>query len=113
MQFHRFFAVLALAVTPALAQNAPAPAAAPAASSDDVPKHNCGKRGEFPGGLASDNQKRAFQKEFVAYTECLKKFALEQQKLAEPHAKAANDAANEYNAAVKSFNEAIEKAKDK
>lgn len=109
-------ALLAVAL-PVLAQNtpAPAPAAAPSAgASADVPKHNCSKpAGEFPGNLASDSQKRAYQKDFVAYTDCLKKFVLDQQQLAEPHAKAANSAANEYNAAVKSFNEMAQQAKDK
>ena len=113
MRFTRLLALLAFAATPSLAQNAPAPAAASATSSADVPKHTCGKPGDFPGSLASDTQKRAYQKEFVAYTDCLKKFATDQQKLAEPHAKAANDAANEYNTAVKAFNEAVEKAKEK
>ena len=106
-------AALGVAAAPALAQNTPAPSATSAASSADVPKHTCGKPGEFPGSLASDTQKRAYQKDFVAYTDCLKKFATDQQKLAEPHAKAANDAANEYNTAVKAFNEAVEKGKEK
>lgn len=111
MRFTVLVALLAIAALPALAQNAPAPAASTPAG--DMPKHNCGKPGEFPGSLASDTQKRAYQKEFVAYTDCLKKFATDQQKLAEPHAKAANDAANEYNTAVKAFNDAVEKAKEK
>ena len=107
--------LLALAAAPALAQTpAPAPASTPASTpAADVPRHNCGKPGEFPGGLASDTQKRTYQKEFIAYTECLKKFATDQQKLAEPHAKAANEAANEYNTAVKAFNEQVEKEKNK
>jgi len=106
-----FIAVLAFAAAPVLAQNTtPAPSAAPATPAADVPKHNCTKPGEFPTSLSSDTQKRTFQKDYVAYTECLKKFALDQQRLAEPHTKAANDAATEYNAAVKTFNEAVEKA---
>jgi len=106
-------ALLVLAV-PALAQNAPATAPAsttPTGASADMPKHNCSKpAGEFPGNLASETQKRAYQKDFVAYTDCLKKFVEDQQQLAEPHAKAANSAANEYNAAVKSFNEMVQQA---
>ena len=113
MRFTHFVALLAVAAAPALAQNSGAPAATPAAGSATAPKHNCGKPGDFPNSLTSDSQKRAYQKEFVAYTDCLKKFAEDQQKLAEPHAKAANDAANEYNTAVKAFNEAVEKAKEK
>jgi hypothetical protein len=111
MRTTHLIALLALAAAPALAQNAPAPGTAPATPAADVPKHSCGKPGEFPSGLASDTQKRAYQKEFVAYTDCLKKFALDQQKLAEPHMKAANEAANEYNTAVKAYNDEIEKRK--
>jgi hypothetical protein len=102
----------AVAAAPVLAQTTPAPAAG-SSPAPDVPKHTCGKPGEFPGSLASDSQKRTYQKEFVVYTDCLKKFATEQSKLAEPHAKAANDAANEYNAAVKGFNDQVEKEKEK
>ena len=76
-----------------------------------VPKHTCTKPGEFPGSLASDNQRRAYQKEYIAYTDCLKKFVADQQKLAEPHVKAANDTVTEYNAAVKAFNDEAEKLK--
>ena len=89
-----------------------APTAAAPASSAPIPKPECGaKPGEYPGNLASDNQKRAWQKEYVAYIDCLKKFVEEQQSLAEPHVKAANAAINEYNAGVKAYNDEIQKAK--
>jgi hypothetical protein len=91
----------------ALAQQAPAPAAAAA----PLPKHGCTKPGEFPGNLASDVQRRTWQKDFVAYIDCLKKFVEEQQALAKPHVDAANAAVNEYNAGVKDYNEQVEKAK--
>ena len=91
----------------ALAQQAPASAAAAA----PAPKHSCTKPGEFPGNLASDAQRRTWQKDFVAYIDCLKKFVEEQQALAKPHIDAANAAVNEYNAGVKDYNEQIEKAK--
>ena len=113
MRTTHLIALFALAAAPALAQNTAAPSAAPATPAADVPKHSCGKPGEFPSGLASDTQKRTYQKEFVAYTDCLKKFAMDQQKIAEPHAKAANEAANEYNNAVRAFNEQVEKEKEK
>lgn len=101
----------AAAQAPAQTPAAPAAAAAPG-SSAPVPKPECGaKPGEYPGNLASDNQKRAWQKEFVAYIDCLKKFVEEQQALAEPHVKAANAAINEYNAGVKAYNDEIQKAK--
>jgi hypothetical protein len=91
----------------ALAQQAPAPPAAAA----PLPKHGCTKPGEYPGNLASDAQRRTWQKDFVAYIDCLKKFVEEQQALAKPHVDAANAAINEYNAGVKDYNEQIEKAK--
>jgi hypothetical protein len=111
MRFTFVIAALALAAAPALAQQP----AAGAASTGAVPKHTCVKPGEFPGSLASDGQKRQFQRDYVAYTDCLKKFVDEQNKLAEPHIKAANDTVGEYNAAVKSFNDLVEadKARNK
>jgi hypothetical protein len=104
MRFHLLLCSLALAATTATA--APPPDAA------DVPKPNCNKPGEFPGRLASERQSREFQKDYVAFTDCLRKFALEQQKLAEPHIKASNDAINDYNAAVKAYNDFAEKVKE-
>ncbi len=106
-------ACTALAQQPA----APAPAAAPAApsepaaSSAPVPKHNCTRPDDYPGNLASDTQKRTWQKDFVGYVDCLKKFISEQQAIAEPHVKASNAAIVEYNAGVKDYNAQIEKAK--
>ena len=94
----------------ALAQQPP-PADAPAASSAPLPKHSCTKPGEFPGNLASDKQKQAWQKDFVTYVDCLKKFISEQQALADPHVKASNAAINEYNAGVKEYNAEVQKAK--
>jgi hypothetical protein len=109
---HRIFRVvagvaLACAAAGALSQQP----AAPAASAAPVPRPACTKPGEFPGSLASDNQKRIWQKSYVDYVDCLKKFIGEQQALAEPHVKASNDAINEYNEGVKAYNAEIEKAK--
>jgi len=92
----------------ALAQQAAAPAAATAGP---VPKHTCGKPSEYPGNLASDTQKRTWQKDYVTYVDCVKKFIEEQQALAEPHVKASNAAIAEYNAGVKAYNDQIQKAK--
>jgi len=94
----------------AAAQQSPAPANA-AAAAEPVPKHSCTKPGEFPGNLATENQRRNWQKGYVDYVDCLKKFINEQQALAEPHIKASNDAINDYNAGVKEYNAQIEKAK--
>ena len=110
------FAALALgaaAACTALAQQPAPPSApdAPAASAEPVPKHNCAKPDEFPGNLASDTQRRTWQKTYVGYVDCLKKFITEQQALAEPHVKASNAAIAEYNTGVKEYNAQVEKAK--
>ena len=93
----------------AAAQQSPTPAAGAAAA--PVPKHSCTKPGDFPGSLATENQRRNWQKGYVEYVDCLKKFINDQQALAEPHIKASNDAINDYNAGVKEYNAQIEKAK--
>ncbi len=92
---------------PALAQT-PAPASAPVAAAPAKP--NCGAKPEHPGRLASDNMKRAWQRDANAYLECLKKFATDQQQIAQDYIKAANATVDEYNAAVKEFQDAAQKA---
>jgi len=67
------------------------------------------KTRSFPSKAAGESTQRAFQRDYVTYTDCLKKFALEQQALAEPHMKASNATINEYNAAVKAYNDEVEK----
>jgi hypothetical protein len=80
--------------------------------SSDVPRHNCKNPGAFPNArLASDQQLRQFHKDYTAYTDCIRKFAIDEQKAAEPHIKASNEAINQYNAAVKSYNDELEKRK--
>ena len=96
------FAIGTASAASALAQSTPAA---------DPPKHNCAKPGDFPGNLASDTQRRGWQKEYVAYTDCLKKFINDQKAIAEPYVKAYNAAVDEYNESVKTFNEQIEKAR--
>ena len=107
----------AAVVTAPMAQQPAAPASPPAASpaaapaAGPVPKHNCVKPSEYPGNLASDNQRRTWQKSYVDYVECLKTFVKEQQALAEPHVRASNEAIEEHNNAIKEYNAQIEKAK--
>jgi len=98
-----FFAASALAA-PAFAQTTTPPDAA-------VAKHNCTIPGEFPGSLATDRQRQTWQKEYTAYSDCMKKYISEQKALAEPYLKAYNAAIDEYNATIKVFNEQIEKAR--
>lgn len=94
----------------AIAQTPAAPATAPAPAG--VLKHSCSKP-ESPGGLASENQRNAWRKDFVAYVDCLKKFVSDEQAIAKPHLEAANATVDEYNAAVKEYNDTIEKARAK
>ena len=118
---HRSIALAAAFVTAGIATApmaqqpaAPAaasPAASPAMAAAPVPKHNCVRPTEYPGNLASDNQRRTWQKSYVDYVECLKTFVKEQQALAEPHVRASNEAIEEHNNAIKDYNAQIEKAK--
>jgi hypothetical protein len=96
-----------LAASVATAQQAPAPAGGDAVP----PKHSCTKPGDYPGSLASENQRRAWQKDYIGYTDCLKKFINDQKAIAEPHVKAYNAAIEEYNEGVRAFNEQVEKAR--
>jgi hypothetical protein len=82
-----------------------------APSDGAVAKPTCTKPGEFPGSLASDTQRRTWQKDYTAYSDCMKKFISEQKALAEPYLKAYNAAIDEYNENIKVYNEQIEKAK--
>ena len=91
---------------------AAAPTVAPAASTEAAPaKPSCTKPGDYPGNLASDTQRRVWQKEYLAYQECMKKFITEQKALAEPYVKAYNAAVDDYNASIKVYNEQIEKSR--
>jgi hypothetical protein len=98
-----FVAAAAAFGAPATAQTQPAA----------QPKHTCKKPGDYPGNLGSDTQKRTWQKDYLAYADCLKKFVAEQQALADPYIKAGNEAIAEYNNAVKEYNDTVEKAKEK
>ena len=102
------FAAFALGpVAPATAQ-APAPAAA--AAPIVLPKSNCGVKPDHPGKLASDNQKRQWRRDANTYLECFKKYASDQRVIAQQYQDAANVAIDEYNAAVKEMQAAIDAA---
>jgi len=104
--------LIVAAALPAFAQTA-APAATPPVASAPaaaLPKANCGTKPEHPGRLASDNMKRAWQRDANTFLECLRKFASEQQQIAQEYIKAANATVDEYNSAVKEFQDAAQKA---
>jgi hypothetical protein len=103
-----------LLFTTASAQQA-VPAAAPTRA--PIAPHNCKKPGDHPGRLASDSQRRAWVSQANDYLACLKKYAMEQQAIAQPlfeqakpYADAANAAIDEHNKAVAAFKEEQEKS---
>ena len=83
----------------------------PAFASTTVSKPAC-KRPEFPGKMASDNQKRGFNKDIETFAECIKQYVADQQKQADSHIKAANQAAIDYNTTVKELQAEIDAAKE-
>ena len=117
MQFRLLLAAASLAVTAsALAQQPASPAPAPAPAALAIQPHGCKKPGEHPGRLASDNNRRNWVKEANDYLACLKKFAMDQQAIAQPlftqakpHADAANAAIEEHNKAANQFKDEQEK----
>lgn len=79
-----------------------------------TPAPNCDKPGDAPAtssselGKAANEQKRAkWTTAMKAYLDCLKEFVGEQQAASSSHAKAANAAVEEYNKAIKVYNDVI------
>jgi hypothetical protein len=106
--------ILLAAASFALIASASAQQATPARA--PIAPHNCKKPGEFPGRLASDNNRRNWVKEANDYLGCLKKYAMEHQAIAQPlydqakpHADAANAAIDEHNKAAAQFKDEQEK----
>ena len=98
--------------TSAGAQTSPAPAPA----GNKPVSHSCQKPGDHPGRLGSDTVRRKWVTDANGYLECLKKYITENTtsfntlvEQAKPYAEAANKAAEEYNAAVKSLKEEQDK----
>jgi len=83
-------------VTPA--PNCEKPADAPATGSSEI------------GKSAAEQRRTKWQTGMKTYMECLKKFVEEQQAASSMHAKAANAAVEEYNRAIKTYNDAIQAA---
>jgi hypothetical protein len=97
-------AALALATSgAALAQDAAAPAAAPAAP---VFKHNCVKA-EWPGRVATQSATKRFDTEHKAYSDCIRAFVAEQSKSNQESVAKANAHVTAGNAAIAEFNEYI------
>jgi hypothetical protein len=84
-------AMLAASLAAAGGARAQAAPAAPA-----IPVHKCVKP-EYPGKLASSQRFNAFNKEYTAYGECMKKYIEETKLILNAAATAVNGAVEEFN----------------
>jgi hypothetical protein len=110
MTLNRLLAALAFIVGAAGAgAQTPAPSSAPAPA---LLKSTCVKPDHFPGRLASDNNKRQWEREVKAWGECMKKYVADLQAVSDASIKAANASIEEYNAGIKEFQEETRKAND-
>ena len=107
MSLAQILAVLAFSVTAGVVC-AQTPAAAPAPAKAAA----CPKPDAFPGRLASDNAKRAWQKDVNTWQECMKKYVGDMQTEANNAVKAANAAIDDFNTAAREFQKQIDAAKD-
>ena len=105
---------LLFAVALAAAAIAHAQTTAPATPSV-TPAPNCEKPGDAPSGGSSEIGKAAAEQKrtkwttgMKSYMDCLKKFVEEQQAASATHAKAANAGVEEYNKAIKTYNDYIQ-----
>jgi hypothetical protein len=110
------FRILVLAAGVALSLQASGQQAAAPQAARAVTPHGCKKPGDFPGRLASENNRRNWVKEANDYLACLKKYAMEHQSAAQslfdqakPHAEAANAAIDEHNKSATQFKDDQEK----
>ena len=87
----RLFCAVSLAVAAAGAHAQPAPATTP-----NIPPHNCVKP-EYPGKLASAQKFNAFNKDYAAYGECMKKDIDDAKLILNAAATAVNGAVEEFN----------------
>ena len=93
--------LLAVIATGAHAQAAPVTMPA-------IPPHNCVKP-EFPGRLASSTRITAFNKDYAAYGECIRKYVDDTKSMVNAAVAAGNGAVDEFNkfaAEIKAQNEA-------
>jgi hypothetical protein len=80
-----------LAVAAAGAHAQPAPATTP-----NIPPHKCVKP-EYPGKLASAQKFNAFNKDYTAYGECMKRYIDDTKLILNAAATAVNGAVEEFN----------------
>jgi len=87
----RLFCAASLAVAAAGAYAQPAPVTTP-----NIPPHKCVKP-EYPGKLASAQKFNAFNKDYTAYGECMKKYIDDTKLILNAAATAVNGAVEEFN----------------
>ena len=90
----RLFVAASLAASLAVAADAHAQAAP--ATTPAIPPHNCVKP-VYPGKLASAQKFTAFNKDFTAYGECMKKYIDDTKLIMNAAATAVNGAVEEFN----------------
>ena len=80
-----------------------------------TPSPNCDKPGEPPpltsseiGKAAAEQKRGKWNAGMKTYLDCIKQFVAEQQAASSTHAKAANAAVEEYNRAIKVYNDYIQ-----
>ena len=88
-------------------------AISPFAQAEDVPKHKCEPKPEYPGRLAlqSDTRRGLYEREVKAYQACMNKYLDERKVVMKANEENANAAITEYNAVMKALNAAQEAAK--
>lgn len=84
----------------------PIPATTPAPIVIVAP-HTCAKPAEFPGRVAQQPRIVKWSNDVRVYTECLKAYVAERNATIDANARQAKSAVDEYNAAVKDFNDAM------
>ncbi len=116
MPSHRLVAVALLAFATA-SDGALAQTTVPAAPTV-TPAPNCEKPGNPPssstgelGKSGAEMKRNKWSEGMKAYLDCLKRFVDEEQAAAALHGRAANAAVDEYNKAIKIFNDQIEAQK--
>jgi hypothetical protein len=99
----RLFTVAAVAIGAAIAPIALAQSTPPA----DIPKPQCNKP-VMPGTrmMEEPSVRRRFQGDIDAYKKCMKDYSDARNAVAKAHIDAANEAINDYNATIKSLQDA-------
>lgn len=88
--------LLATSLAASLAVTAAGAHAQTAAAAPNIPPHKCVKP-EYPGKLASSQRFNAFNKEYTAYGECMKKYIEEIKVILNAATTAVNGAVEEFN----------------